>query len=204
MYRYALAKAIPKEVEDKVLTLSGEEAGLATSFVLFPKVGFLFRREEAKYQPPKFLHGGVSMQETIVPMAHLVKKREEGDLDVTVEREATYKAGTTGKMTLHLTPRRLFLNLIFDITLPDGTQTQQPLFLTAGKATHEISFDVPALPEGEEAKSFYLKIVGRDVETRKEMARLVEPVDVVKPEETPTVCREATNLMDNMFKKKGR
>ncbi len=46
--------------------------------VLFPKVGYSFSRQGARYKPAAYGHGGISIQELLIPMVVLqVKAREE-------------------------------------------------------------------------------------------------------------------------------
>jgi len=47
--------------------------------VVFPKVGFSFSRQGSPYHPDAYTHGGISIQELMIPMVILrVKKHEEG------------------------------------------------------------------------------------------------------------------------------
>jgi len=47
--------------------------------IVFPKTGFSFKRPGTPYKPDAFTHGGISIQELMIPMVVLqVKEREEG------------------------------------------------------------------------------------------------------------------------------
>jgi len=47
--------------------------------IVFPKVGFSFSRQGSPYHPDAYTHGGISIQELMIPMVILrVKKHEEG------------------------------------------------------------------------------------------------------------------------------
>ncbi|OQB76674.1 MAG: PglZ domain protein [Deltaproteobacteria bacterium ADurb.Bin135] len=49
--------------------------------IVFPKTGFSFKRPGAPYKPDAFTHGGISIQELMIPMiVLLVKDRDEGML----------------------------------------------------------------------------------------------------------------------------
>ncbi|MEI7670768.1 MAG: PglZ domain-containing protein, partial [Deltaproteobacteria bacterium] len=59
--------------------------------VVFPKTGFSFSRQGSPYHPDAYTHGGISIQELMIPMVVLkVKKHEEGLLildDITGPQE---------------------------------------------------------------------------------------------------------------------
>jgi len=59
--------------------------------VVFPKTGFSFSRQGSPYRPDAYTHGGISIQELMIPMVVLkVKKHEEGLLvldDITGPQE---------------------------------------------------------------------------------------------------------------------
>jgi hypothetical protein len=47
--------------------------------IVFPAVGYSFKRPEAPHRPDAYTHGGISLQELLIPMAVLrVKPREDG------------------------------------------------------------------------------------------------------------------------------
>jgi hypothetical protein len=51
--------------------------------IVFPRAGYAFRRPNAGFRPDAYTHGGISLQELIIPMVALrVKPREEGALRV--------------------------------------------------------------------------------------------------------------------------
>ncbi len=52
--------------------------------IIFPKTGYSFSRQGSKYHPKVYGHGGISLQEMLIPMVVLkVKKKEEGLLFLT-------------------------------------------------------------------------------------------------------------------------
>lgn len=51
--------------------------------IVFPATGFSFKRQGAPYRPDAYTHGGISLQELIIPMVVLrVKSREDGLLSL--------------------------------------------------------------------------------------------------------------------------
>ena len=48
--------------------------------VLFPKVGYSFSRQGARYKPTAYSHGGISIQELLIPMVVLQVKAREDEL----------------------------------------------------------------------------------------------------------------------------
>jgi hypothetical protein len=51
--------------------------------VLFPKPGYSFKRNSSHYDPDAYSHGGISLQEMLIPMAAMcVRSRNEGLLSV--------------------------------------------------------------------------------------------------------------------------
>ncbi|MCL5958695.1 MAG: PglZ domain-containing protein [Chloroflexi bacterium] len=49
--------------------------------IVFPRIGYSFRRSGSPYNPDAYSHGGISIQEMLIPMVVLrVKSREEGSL----------------------------------------------------------------------------------------------------------------------------
>lgn len=60
---------------------SGQVLRKEYAAIVFPRVGYSFKRKDAPYYPDAYSHGGISIQELIVPMAVLrVRAREEGML----------------------------------------------------------------------------------------------------------------------------
>ena len=86
--------SVPGKVRNSVITFTPEQLRMPTheksnkggntwvkefkAFV-FPKTGYSFKRPNAPYNPDAYTHGGISIQELMIPMIVLkVKKHEEG------------------------------------------------------------------------------------------------------------------------------
>ena len=64
---------------------SGEMEEQLFETVAFPRTGFSFRRPAAPYHPDAFSHGGISLQELLIPMVVLqVKDPEQGLLNLSL------------------------------------------------------------------------------------------------------------------------
>lgn len=71
------------------------------STIIFPKTGYALSRPEAKFNPDAFSHGGMSLQEMLIPMAILKVRSEarsrlalgeiEGAADIVEGQEAEFK-----------------------------------------------------------------------------------------------------------------
>ena len=90
--------SLPAKVRDNVIAFTPEQLRLHTEesrtirstgsvfhkeykAVLFPKVGYSFSRQGAPYRPDAYTHGGISIQELMIPMIALrVRARDEGVL----------------------------------------------------------------------------------------------------------------------------
>ncbi|MBI4318415.1 MAG: PglZ domain-containing protein [Chloroflexi bacterium] len=60
---------------------SGTMAHKEYGAIVFPRVGYSFKRSGSPYNPDAYSHGGISIQEMMIPMVVLrVKSREEGSL----------------------------------------------------------------------------------------------------------------------------
>ncbi len=58
---------------------TGQEIKKTFESIVFPKTGFSFSRKGSPYNPDAYSHGGISLQEMLIPMAVLeVKPKEEG------------------------------------------------------------------------------------------------------------------------------
>ena len=87
---------LPAKVRDNVIAFTPEQLGMPTSetftnrrtgqvtnktykAIVFPKVGYSFSRPKAHYNPDAYSHGGISMQELMIPMVVLqVKAKVKG------------------------------------------------------------------------------------------------------------------------------
>ncbi|MCL5960616.1 MAG: PglZ domain-containing protein [Chloroflexi bacterium] len=60
---------------------SGSVAYKEYGAIVFPRIGYSFRRSGSPYNPDAYSHGGISIQEMLIPMVVLrAKSREEGSL----------------------------------------------------------------------------------------------------------------------------
>ncbi|MGA9772838.1 MAG: PglZ domain-containing protein [Blastocatellia bacterium] len=68
----------PKE-ETRTIRQSGNVFHKEYKAIVFPKVGYSFSRQGAPYRPDAYTHGGISIQELMIPMIALrVRARDEG------------------------------------------------------------------------------------------------------------------------------
>jgi hypothetical protein len=73
---------LPKE-ETRTIKNTGNVFHKEYKAVLFPKVGYSFSRQGAPYRPDAYTHGGISIQELMIPMIALrVMTRYEGILSL--------------------------------------------------------------------------------------------------------------------------
>ncbi|MDT4896819.1 MAG: hypothetical protein QOH25_1896 [Acidobacteriota bacterium] len=71
---------LPKE-ETRTIKNTGNVFHKEYKAVLFPKVGYSFSRQGAPFRPDAYTHGGISIQELMIPMIALrVRARDEGML----------------------------------------------------------------------------------------------------------------------------
>jgi hypothetical protein len=71
---------VPRE-ESRVTRGSGETFHKTYQAILFPRVGYSFSRQGSRYHPDAYTHGGISVQEFMIPMIALrVKAGHEGVL----------------------------------------------------------------------------------------------------------------------------
>jgi hypothetical protein len=87
---------VPKKVRDNIISFSPEELRMPSEekrtikktgqvfhkeykSIVFPKIGHSFSRKSTHYNPDAYSHGGISIQEMMIPMVVLkVKSQEEG------------------------------------------------------------------------------------------------------------------------------
>lgn len=73
---------MPKK-ETKVDRKTGKTTQKEYSAIVFPKVGYAFRRPAAHFNPDAYSHGGISIQEMMIPMVVLkVRSHDEGLLRI--------------------------------------------------------------------------------------------------------------------------
>ena len=65
--------------EKRIIKKTGEVFLKNYGSIVFPKVGFSFSRKGSPYNPDAYSHGGISIQELMIPMAVLrVREKDEG------------------------------------------------------------------------------------------------------------------------------
>lgn len=65
--------------EERTIKKTGQVFHKKFKSIIFPKIGYSFSRQSAHYNPDAYSHGGISIQELMIPMVALkVKKQEEG------------------------------------------------------------------------------------------------------------------------------
>lgn len=85
--------SLPGKVRKNVIVFTPEQlrmprtirgaSGESYQAIVFPKVGYSFSRPGAPYNPDVYTHGGISVQELLIPMVVLqVKSRDEGLLSL--------------------------------------------------------------------------------------------------------------------------
>jgi hypothetical protein len=65
--------------EGTVRARAGAEVRKAYGDVLFPRTGHAFSRPNSRFDPDAYSHGGISLQEMLIPMVVLQVKPAEGD-----------------------------------------------------------------------------------------------------------------------------
>ena len=71
---------LPKE-ESRTIRETGQVFHKEYGSVVFPKIGYSFSRSGSHYNPDAYTHGGISIQELLIPMVALrVRPRDEGIL----------------------------------------------------------------------------------------------------------------------------
>jgi hypothetical protein len=125
------ANYLPKKVLDNIIaftpdqlrlppkeTIKVQKTGQAYTkeykAVVFPKVGYSFSRQGHHYNPDAYSHGGISIQELIIPMVVLrVRSRDEGLLGLDqIEGPKDVLEGQEATFTLKL--RRVAKQNLFD------------------------------------------------------------------------------------------
>jgi len=67
--------------EKRTIKKTGQVFHKEYKSIVFPKVGYSFSRQGSHYNPDAYSHGGISIQELVIPMVVLrVKQKEEGIL----------------------------------------------------------------------------------------------------------------------------
>lgn len=65
--------------EERTIKKTGEVFHKEYKSIVFPKIGYSFSRQGSHYNPDAYSHGGISIQELMIPMVVLqVKQQEEG------------------------------------------------------------------------------------------------------------------------------
>ena len=59
---------------------TNEEYDKPVASIIFPKTGFTFKRPASQFEPDAYTHGGISLQEMIIPMVVMKVKQEEQGL----------------------------------------------------------------------------------------------------------------------------
>lgn len=129
-------------------TESPSVRGAAFSFVLFPRPGYVFKRQKSGHDPDRYSHGGLSMAECLVPMAVYGPRQAQRLLDIVALRQ-------TGSAT-------------------EGEPLELEIVVEAGKRleremTFTLSFNVDEIPARREAISGQRKTI-----TQRWMPRLPE------------------------------
>jgi hypothetical protein len=141
----ATASYLPKKVLDNVIAFTPEQLRLPQKeivkiqktgqtyskeykAVLFPKVGYSFSRQGSHYNPDAYSHGGISIQELIIPMVVLrVRPRDEGLIilediegtkDVLEGQEAVFTMRLRRTARQNLFDDELRVDVDFEISLP--------------------------------------------------------------------------------------
>ncbi len=85
----------------------GQEVHKRYESVIFPKMGYSFSRQGSPFRPKVYGHGGISLQEMLIPMVVLkAKKREEGLLSLTpIIGPEEILEGEEGTFVLHMHTR---------------------------------------------------------------------------------------------------
>lgn len=105
---------MPKE---EYYTVKGTSVKKAYQAIIFPKPGYSFSRPGSPYKPDAYSHGGISVQELIIPMIALKRKPQQRDL-LTIEQIRGPKEVVEGEeieFRLRLTRKRLHEKLDEDL-----------------------------------------------------------------------------------------
>jgi hypothetical protein len=110
---------------------NGTELQKRYQAMLFPRVGYSFSRPGSPYRPGAYSHGGISLQEMLIPMIVLrVKEREEGLLiisPVTGQKEIVEGEDAEFRLLLQAAPGRggAGREVRVDIEASYGTSSEQ-------------------------------------------------------------------------------
>lgn len=133
--------------------ISLKQRGRPTRHVLFPRPGYSFRREEGRFDPDRYSHGGISMAECLTPMVVLGPK---GEVQSALAIESVRQAGSVSEdepLTLEITVTPLAIGLgDLAVTLSfsrDEIPTQREV-LSGSAATYTVRW-TPVLGEITEA-----------------------------------------------------
>lgn len=119
--------------------------------MVFPRVGHAFRRPGGKFDPDAYSHGGISMQEMIVPMALLEVKRKEKEgvvleftsvpSDVNEGEEIQFRVMINNNRTSKIADEDLRVDLSAQYSKqPDNDPMKSRVAYVAPWGTHDETF----------------------------------------------------------------
>jgi hypothetical protein len=104
-YRYAFLRTLPREdICKKSIIFTSSDLGLSgNEVVLFPQVGWTFLREGGGDVNDFYYHGGVSLEEMIIPFIHLSpRKKKVASVTINIECDQKYEVGKRGFLLINL------------------------------------------------------------------------------------------------------
>lgn len=105
-YRYALLKNPPREdIRKKSIMFNSSDLCLSGNDIfLFPTVGWTFLREGGGDVNDFYYHGGISLEEMIIPFVHLsTRRRKAASVKIDIECDPNYEVGKKGLVLTTLT-----------------------------------------------------------------------------------------------------
>lgn len=147
--------------EKKVVKKTGATIVKRYGAVAFPRVGYSFGRKGFHYKPGAFSHGGISIQEMMIPMVVLrVRPPEEGLIALdAIEGPEEILEGVAAQFSMHVNclvpPAKMLEELRLDISASYGTEPggvmlpDQVKYLSSAGTDIRYSF----IPEPDEASA---------------------------------------------------
>lgn len=104
-YRYAFLRTTPRgDIQKKSIVFNSSDLGLSgNEVVLFPQVGWTFLREGGGDVNDFYYHGGVSLEEMVIPFIHLTpRKKKAASVTINIECDQKYEVGKRGFLLINL------------------------------------------------------------------------------------------------------